>query len=357
MNKYIKLFPFICLLYLIIIGCSEQKKFDECDYTVFAEDISLRGKCVSLNDSVFMRYPFRIRQHGEYLYILDLHGTKNFFHVYHKSVNTQVAQYGVRGEGPEELLQAMNFRYLSPDSIWMLDSNKRQLCRWKFSPTDGLFAWEETIQLTPELLSPLDFVPYDSATFLIPDYSGKHRLHRVDSSGEIIENISVIPTREPIKESMQSALAQAWRSFIDYHPQKRVLVTATQLGDVVEIFNLNTGMHKVLYGPYGEPKFRRTMKGHAVSTGVMGYSDVQITDNYIYTVFHGRRFNEIARNSIPTEDGGRYIHVFDFEGNPVRRYTLDRAVYGIHIDEDTGVIWATDVNEDDQIVRFMMEEG
>lgn len=39
-------------------------------------------------------------------------------------------------------------------------------------------------------------------------------------------------------------------------------------------------------------------------------------------------------------------------GNPVRKYVLDHAIYGIDVDEDTGTILATDVNSNDPILSF-----
>jgi hypothetical protein len=85
----------------------------------------------------------------------------------------------------------------------------------------------------------------------------------------------------------------------------------------------------------------------ALATGIMGFSDIRITGRYIYAVFHGRTFKDIqtvAQQGGKHEDGGRYIYVFDLKGNPVRKYTLDRAVYGIDVHEDTSTIFATDVN-------------
>lgn len=40
------------------------------------------------------------------------------------------------------------------------------------------------------------------------------------------------------------------------------------------------------------------------------------------------------------------------KGNPVRKYVLDHAIYGIDVDEDTGTILATDVNSNDPILSF-----
>ena len=116
-------------------------------------------------------------------------------------------------------------------------------------------------------------------------------------------------------------------------------------------------MQFIIYGPHGEPEFQST-PSDAIPIGIMGFSDIQITDNYIYTVFHGKTFKESDYNKIikelgkKTEDGGYYIYVFDLAGNLVRKYILDHAIYGIYVNEDTGTILATDVNNDEPILQF-----
>ena len=96
---------------------------------------------------------------------------------------------------------------------------------------------------------------------------------------------------EALKEA-RPALAQAWRSFIDYNPHNGVLVAATQLGEVLEIYNLQNGFHRVCLGPKGEPEFKLA-GGYAIPDGIMGFSDVQVTNEAIYAVFHGHTFKEI----------------------------------------------------------------
>ena len=83
--------------------------------------------------------------------------------------------------------------------------------------------------------------------------------------------------------------------------------------------NLKNNTHIVLYGPNGEPNFEIS-NGYSIPTGIMGFSDVEVTDKYIYTVFHGRSFKEIARKIMkgaPSIDGGKYIYVFSLSGEPV----------------------------------------
>ena len=83
-----------------------------------------------------------------------------------------------------------------------------------------------------------------------------------------------------------------------------------QLGESIEIYNTKENTHTVLYGPNGEPRFK-SIKGEGFPTGIMGFSDIVITDKYIYSVFQGIRFKDklasYQRGEKP-EDGGRYMY-------------------------------------------------
>ncbi len=58
------------------------------------------------------------------------------------------------------------------------------------------------------------------------------------------------------------------------------------------------------------------------------FSDVQVTDNAIYAVFHGTTFKEIVKHNGHLPDGGKYIYVFSLKGEPLYKYVLDHYVYG-----------------------------
>ena len=89
----------------------------------------------------------------------------------------------------------------------------------------------------------------------------------------------------------------------------------------------------------------------------MGYRQelwdlVQVTDSAIYTVFHGTSFKDIAQQSGRLPDGGKYIYVFDLDGEPRCKYVLDHYVCGISVNETTKMIIATDVNSDQPIIKY-----
>lgn len=340
------------LLLVLLAACSSSGMKEMSRYSDFPQEVELKAQVVPLDTALF-RYPFRIRIEGDKAIVMDLHGTDSYYHLFQYPGFRYLSSFGKRGDSPDEMLSAENLRYIK-GAIWTLDSNKGELNRFVSSSSGDSLLREEVVSLDKSLLRSLDFAFYNDSTFIIPDYSGDNRFCWVHRDGKLIKRSGTIPsTNEDALSHARPALAQAWRSFVDYNPQNGVLAAATQLGEVLEIYNLKDSTHVVRVGPCGEPEFKIS-EGYGLPTGIMGFSDVQVTDRAIYAVFHGRTFKEISQQKEPIIDGGRYIYVFSLQGEPLCKYTLNRYIYGIHVDEEKKIITATDVNNDQPIVEFRM---
>lgn len=332
------------------ISCSSNK-YDR--YESFPENSSLIAKNIT-TATTHLKYPFRIEIKDSIAIIMDLHNPEYYFHVFSYPRFSYILSFGRLGEAPDELLSADNFHYINNDSIWVLDANKMQISRWSISISDKACNTKELLKLNKDLIRALDFGIYKDSSFIVPGYTGEYRYADILYNGLIKNVYGSIPTEENYSNDGSLALAQGWRSFIDYNSNNGILALATQLGEVLEVYNLIDNTHKVICGPNGEPDFE-IANGYGIPTGIMGFSDVKVTDKYIYTVFHGRSFSEIAkqtRKGIKGQDGGKYIYVFSLTGEPVCCYTLDRYIYGIDVNEEKGIITAVDVNSDEPIVEF-----
>lgn len=344
------------LLYILIItsliSCSGSPTLQNLRYTAFPDEKSLTAQEISL-DTIYFRYPYRVAVRDSIAIIMDLHNSDFYFQAFTYPDWKHITAFGKVGQSPEDMLSALMFQFNSLDSIWALDAHKMQITRWSIHPKENLAKRTEIISLNKSLVRSQDFCITDTC-FLITDYLGDFRYHNVNFIGENINNIGTIPTETEYEKKTNPALAQAWRSFTDYNSKNGVYALVTQLGEVIEIFNLKKNTHTVLYGPNGEPKFKIN-GGQSVPDGIRGFSDIQVTDNYIYAVFHGTSFKDKIKsyqNGEKPEDGGRYIYVFDLDGNPVRKYTLDHPIYGIDVNEETGTIIATCVMSDNPILEF-----
>ena len=326
----------------------------EIKYSSFPMEMKLTGEGFLIEEG-FLRYPFRIRQDDEYLYILDLHGAENFCHIYGKKNLSHIASFAPRGNGPQEVLQAMDMYVHSKDSIFLFDTDKREITLWRFSSTDSTVSLRGSLTMKSEMVYSSNCTWETDSSFFFTDKSGANRIVRCNAQGEVVERIGSIPSNQFWKDE-EAVLAQAWNSYVNYHPSLRILAVATQLGDVMEIYHLHDKSRYVLYGPYKEPEYDTFQNRYAIPTGIMGYSDVQVTDRYVYAVFHGRSFEDIVKNPRGTPDGGQFIHVYSHTGVPVSRLTIDHFIYGIDVDEENGVIWATDINSEEQIVRYSIPD-
>ncbi len=339
------------LLSLLLIGCS----FPKGDHYIFPKEERLLAQTVEIDTGLF-RYAFRIRAQADTAIVMDLHGADYFYHAFTYPDFRYLTSFGKHGGSPQEMLSAENVRYAN-GIVWTLDANKSEMVRLEWALLKDSLVRKEAISFGDGILRALDFAIYDDSTFIVPDYSGESRFCRVDRKGQLLCKEGFIPTRHTqMLKNAGPAMAQAWRSFIDYNPRNGVLAAVTQLGEVLEIYNLQDSTHVVRFGPYGEPEFR-VSEGYAVPSGIMGFSDVQVTDHAIYAVFHGRTFKELSQQRGELIDGGQYIYVFSLTGEPLCKYVLDRFIYGICVDEKNKTIIATDVNSDQPIVMFNTKIG
>lgn len=338
---------------IIMTSCTGSPGKHYPRYSTFPNEKPLSAQVITL-DTALLRSPFRVAVRDSIAIILDLHNADYFFHAFTYPKWNHIVSFGKRGETPDDMLSAETFKFQSLDSIWALDANRMQITRWSVSSITQSAKRVEQINLDRKLIRSLDLNPMDSC-FLIPDYSGEHRIHKVSKQGKMIGSEGTIPSELANEETSHPALAQAWRSFIDYNPDNGILAMATQLGETIEIYNLKENTHIVLYGPNGEPKFKTGSGDVGFPTGIMGFNDIKVTDQYIYAVFEGRRFKDIMtalQHGEKVEKGGRSIYVFDLKGNPVCKYTLDHAIQGINVNEETNTIVATNTNNDDPILVF-----
>ena len=332
---------------------SPNTEYPEITFPVTEE---LQGRVILL-DSVFFRYPYRLEVRGDRVVIEDLHGPDNFYHLFTYPDFHYLHSFGQRGEGPEEMQTVDDFRW-DGQTLWALDNIKSELVRWELNDCRDKMVRSERIKLDKATFRALDIVPYQDNSFLIPNYSGDSRFCQVDRNGKLLKKWGEIPTeRKDDLKKYPYAFGYGWRSFIDYSSKTGTLVAATQLGEVLEVWNVKKNTHKVLKGKLGEPEFE-ILPEYAIPAGAVGHNDIQVTDRAIYVIYRGISINEemIAyQKSKPLLIGGKIVRVFSLEGEPLKEYKLDHSVSGIWVDEQAGRMWALDVNSDEPLVEYRLK--
>jgi hypothetical protein len=86
--------------------------------------------------------------------------------------------------------------------------------------------------------------------------------------------------------------------------------------------------------------------------GIVGFEDVVVKNKYIYALFNGEKMSERDEKA----QGGKTIYVFDYEGKPVKKITLDRRISCLYIDDEERVMYALDLNSDEPLYRARLRE-
>jgi len=337
-----KLFSALIII-LVLQSCVDNNKHIT-DFDTISKKIS--GKVLSIS-SVNMRYPFRIKQLDSTLVIMDLHGPDFYYHEFsfpELKINHSFAKPGI---GPNEFLDAKNFRIDKQGRFYLLDANKSLITVLDRNKPDI----QARIKLSDKLIRTLDFDIVNDSTFVVPDYTGKHRFNLINRKGQIIKSCFTIPGKR--NNSSNVVLAQAWRSFISYNPSNGILAMVTQLGQVLELYDLKKNSTiNIVYGKKGEPEFINK-GGYASPCGIMGYSDVYVGKDKIYAIFWGKSFKEIENNP-NSKDGGNLLQVFDLTGKPVCQYILDKYITGFTVDEKHNKVIALDINGNSPLVEYQL---
>ncbi len=335
-----RILPYFFLL-LLVYSCRDK----DSRHTHFPETIQLSSLQYEV-DGVYIQYPFRVALLDSTLYVTDLHATDYCCHAFAYPSMTYKMSFGKRGEGPLEIMSAQNVRIDAHKRVWLLDSTREKfLC---YNP-DSSDIFSRQVLLSKELVRTLDFDVYNDSLYVVPDYTGKHRYHLINRRGLPVASRAALP--EEKEEAAQMAVSQAWRAFISYNQTNGILAMVTQLGEVMELYDVPADtIIKIVYGAEGAPRYKHK-SGYAIPTGIMGYGDVHVYDSEIYALFWGHSFNDIMNQKIKIQ-GGNMIQVFDLKGNPVRQYVLDRNITGFCLDENKRVIVGLDVNNNEQIAVF-----
>lgn len=130
---------------------------------------------------------------------------------------------------------------------------------------------------------------------------------------------------------------------------------ATQLGEALEIYNLKTQTHNVIYGPAGEPQFI-AKGGEGFPTGIKGFVDIQVTDDYIYTVFDGMSWKERDKftNAHVCSQRRPFPLRVRFGRKPGSKIYARQKYLGHPYNEKTNIGIATCAESDNPIVTFKL---
>ena len=141
----------------------------------------------------------------------------------------------------------------------------------------------------------------------------------------------------------------AYEGYLGVNPKSRLLVFMYMYYDRVDILNLKGKLLHSIVNVKSEKPQQKTD-----ATSMVYYFGGYFTEDYIYGIYLNAPRQRII------EDSGNlncFIEVFSWEGEPVKRFKLDRMVYLIAVDEANKVIYAKDPLNEDELCKYSLPDG
>ncbi|MES2005757.1 MAG: BF3164 family lipoprotein [Bacteroidota bacterium] len=149
-----------------------------------------------------------------------------------------------------------------------------------------------------------------------------------------------------------NAWKDAYSGFLFLKPTEEKVAIALRYTDRIEIFDLHTQKSKLIKGPENYAPEFMPIKVYGRDLMVMGRTEKTrmafqkgtVTNRYIYLLYSGNYDEQVYNPQSQIRAAGKYIYVYDWNGNPIRKYSLDRYVTCIAVSEDDKVLYAFDRN-------------
>lgn len=275
--------------------------------------------------------------------LIIFNSTKNIkSYLYNYSLKTGKLSDGYlhKGRGPGEALGAASFGIID-DNLWIYDVTLKKILF-----IDKNKAIESKIE-TPTEYSIKDnyyqMLILDNNRFLANgNVNSKYKIQEMNFSEELLNEygeFKKIPDYMPL-----DALKDAYHSFLYLSPSKEKLVVPYLYTDVIEIYNLKIPFKSIaVQGPIGiDIDFKvGKRKNYNYMEKNMGIRKTflagSVTENYIYLAFSGLSYAE--RDNI---NYCKFIYVYDWDGNPIKRINLDRHIKGLAVSKDDKTIYTYD---------------
>lgn len=347
-NHSTKQVVYLIGLLLLFTQCKHQKVENTYSKPIFQTSVNRQFQKI---DNGFLFGPGALQMMDSFLIIeCKTNINDNSIHVFNKISGKYITSFGTIGSGPGELSDPVSRVTIDAKkrNIYICDLSKNKLVTFnldKIINNKNNF-YEET-ELYPELKNNVAFFSITNNNFLAAYTAFENNSHRF-VKGNLNDTISTynqyIRLSEPEGYEHVEKSYFSYKSSIAVNPEGTKFVSATKSGLILETFDISGNKIKPIavkrfYEPVyevsnRESKYPFIIKNKNAVEGTMG---LRATNKYIYNLL-----NETSDPNIRNE-----IAVFDWEGNPVKKYVLDCNILSLSVDEKENKAYILSFNEED----------
>jgi hypothetical protein len=295
--------------------------------------------------------PFNLLKINDSTFIIQDFKDKNIFNLINLSSRKVISGIN-RGQGPGEVLnfpaslQYKDGRILTHDFILKKMSEI-------FLSSDTTLAIKEIYRVGIDV--PALFVMHQlDTTFIatgVTDVFENHWLAEMNKRGEVLSAIDYPMWEETESVRSNSTFPMLHTVEMASSPDHTKVIAATKQQGVISFLDRTvSGIKEYKQIKYHAPRFRVTERGSVVTSNVNieGFRAVDCDGDFVYLLYSGRTINSYGEQFQNSE----HLLVYDWEGNPVRRYVLDIPLARFRYDKETNSIYGLAENPEGVLIKY-----
>ena len=342
--KKIKFVAIVFAFCLLFISCNTSKKADIVKITrdSFKTSFVLTNPKEIIIDSLLYPDCFNI-MYDSIIVVQNNYKCEYLLELYSLNSLQSLGKFVKKGNGPGEMSSCRVSIHSSTNPVFTLeDRNKNFLYQVNL---DSMIRKQKLyVEKKIHLINP-NFNPYFNVISLDgKNYLGNNMWYMNDkeytnSNKPFIYNSSA---EAPNYNKLTFVGAVNGSILIPLKKEKRIIAADSHI-DNIKILNDTLGLIKEISGPdFYTPTYvvaKNDYPGKFIDFGdhksFKTYIGYTLTDKFVYLIYNGTDSYDPSKLT-PVE-----VFKFDFEGNPISRYKLDRYLYSISIDTKNGYLYGT----------------
>jgi hypothetical protein len=244
---------------------------------------------------------------------------ERFFYVY-SNTGDSLGGFGMKGQGPTDLLNNHWCGQADDKSMWINDVNRARMCAVNVEQS---LAQKQCVFDTV-----IRTAGFSVNSFVLNDSTILCEQIRTNNYYLLTTNINTEETtEEQLYKYPSDYVFGMYNSQWRIKPDCSKMASAMHSINMLNILDLKTGERKSIITGNQSINLANIIDTETSLAKRMHYITLDVTDNYIYALYENESF-------------GIEIHVFDWQGTPVCRYIVPEYTLTIAVDENNRCIYS-----------------
>ncbi len=352
------------LLVLIFLGGCQSDVSHKKNYIIksinensFKEVVTLEAEPASKINSHLINPGFTFVL-DSLLIVYERNVDNGFIKIFSLKDNAYLQGFGKRGRGPKEFSNVLqNFVETtgtkSLKAATIFDWGNARLVEWNIdsSLNRNLLKINQSYTLPPKTILAQRAIFINDSTIVGTGGIDKGSMFFANTQNDSIWYSDLIP---PLSEEIgtQKDIAELYRSEFAVNYTKDLIVLSNKWFNQISFFDTEGTPKKIIKG-----KGNVLLKENSEMNRILYYKDMGITEKYIYAVYLNMSYNQMKKARESYDSNGKTysteIHVFDWEGNPVRKLIMkDKFLQFIDVDPQNHRIYSLDTFSNSKLIFF-----